>query len=691
LDNGKPYTTSEPTEVRFRMNPNGVMYSDINDFVFTGQTAVTKGLGTDPVAPISIDNDRSSLVNGVLTLTVKKDKELKLKDGVEFDIVSLKATLADKALTSAEKEAKTCVAVYSDYVKTAQVNLDGAYLDIVKVDLSARYPIIKGDAENSAPITSFVYNGSLDLNKWVASGYKINGQGNYTGFTESKYSLHYRYEVMDYPLTSGNVTTNQKDFAYIDSDGHTLKAKVYDNLDPTVAAAGRTPLVKAELVDCNGVVVKRAFFKVAIKAQELPAVIVPTVEAQITLGCDGKEDILKVDAEMMNKYVYSVLGMSHEQAMNTYTPDPAINGITSEIDNKPFVKTVSVNGVFTTEVWWIIPHSQFGSLDIKNEFNASLRCVPIYPNADLRNIEFSFKVKVNKPSFNILGKNYAMWDAQHTAFKAVIPSLNYDPANCNYSSDLRSAFNTDAAGDVQFTPEGNVPGCGGLKFKIVSTNPATASLIKIVGNYIVFNHSTANAAALAELDKTTLYATVQPYYEWNGNTIKFETFNVQFIKPFSAFSVTTEKNFTDLTTGGSNIFYKDIDFTVKDYKDQVVNYLSPAWFFYGLGNYGLGYKDLDISSISTNLIETGGNLVPTEGKNNGNLPAGISITKESSPFGVYLKYLNTSSVAFTSPYKVFIHYKLPHFWGTLGTLGTIGNDGVLAIDVDNRPSVGTRK
>jgi hypothetical protein len=686
LDKGTPLNATMNSQAKYRMNPNGVMPLDVKDFVFTGEKAQTKGLGTDAPAPISVVG-QPTVIGGVFTFNISKTG--KFADSPKFDIVSLKATLADKALTSAEKEANTCVAVYSDYVRAYEEFLSGDNLDIAKkTDLSSLYPKNQSAAEGIDPANapSFVYNEELDLMSIVASSYKINNT--YNPFNESAYGLCYKFTLMDYPLTSGNVTTNQKDFAKIKEDGHTLVAKVYD--DPaSVAAAGRTPIVKVELVDKNGIVVKRSFLKVKINAKTVAPIDVPTVEATIVLGCENEILNLKVDAEMMNKEVYAKLGMNHTQAMDIYGPSSSVDP-TSPITNKPYVNNnVLVNGVYTTEIWWNIPYTQFGLIkDGGSEFVGHLTCAPKYPDTDLPKINFTFKVKVLKPNFAILGKNYAMWDSQHTAFKAVIPSLNYDPANCNYSSDLRSAFNTDDAGNVRFTPEENVPGCGGLKFKILSTNPATASLIKIVGNYIVFNHSTANQAALSELDKTTLYATVQPYYEWtNGNIVNLEKFNVQFIKPFSAFNVSTEKNFTDLVTGGSNISYKDIDFTVKDYKDQVVNYLSPAWFFYGLGNYGLGYKDLEISNITTNLDGTTGNLVPTEGVTNGILPAGITITKESSPFGTYLKYLNTSSVAFTSPYKVFIHYRLPHFWGTLGT---IGNDGVLAIVVDNRPSVGTR-
>nr|WP_320037004.1 hypothetical protein [uncultured Bacteroides sp.] len=682
LDQQAPKTTlstSMHSQAKYRMNPNGVMLSDIkaDELVFTGEKAETKGLGTDPAAPISVVGQ--SLENGVLTLNVAKTASFAASP--KFDIVSLKATLADKALTSAEKEAGTCVAVYSDYVKATEVSLDGANLNIAKSgSLDYHYALSQALSQDRDYETSFVYNGQLDLKKAVASCYLIDGT--HSTFNETAYGLCYRFAMASSPYNKvdNGVTTNQQDFASVTSDG-IMTARVYQD-NPLAAAAGRTPIVKVELVDASNHVVKRAFIKVKITANKRADIVVSSNET-LTLGCSDDQVTFKINAERMNREVYNVIPMTHAQAIATY--EDGATSVTSPVTATPQVVNVGVDGVLSTEVHWVVPESQFGVIPAEGkEFVATLRCTPIYPDTDLPDLLFKFTVKVVKPAISIVGKELTYWDAQQAAFKVnvAVPSSEMDnnPNHCIYSADLTNAFNKYSNGDVKLN---NKPDCGSLKFMLVGANPSTATGFAINGDIITFNRNTANAAAIDELEKTTLYAKVKAYYEWNGNTVDLMTFNVQFIKPLGL-SVTTDGNFTDGVTGGSvlNYYYShhidgSINVLVKDWREESLTPNTDLWSFYGLDGV-----IFDIDNAKTNLQEVGGNLVPTAGYDKGKLPTDVKLYKNTMMGSTWLKYVNNGT-ALTCDYELFIPVTITHKWGTLKT--------TLNVPVKRLPSVGTRK
>ena len=250
-------------------------------------------------------------------------QKLQILASPKFDIVSLKATLADKALTSAEKEAGTCV-----------VSLDGANLNIAKNgSLDYHYALTQTIAQDREYETSFVYNGQLDLKKAVASCYLIDGT-NHSAFNETAYGLCYRFAMAGSPYNKvdNGVTTNQQDFASVTSDG-IMTARVYQD-NPLAAAAGRTPIVKVELVDASNHVVKRAFIKVKITANKRADIVVNYNETR-TLGCAEDLATFKINAERMNREVYNVIPMTHAQAMDTYTPDAT--SVTSPVTAVPQV------------------------------------------------------------------------------------------------------------------------------------------------------------------------------------------------------------------------------------------------------------------------------------------------------------------------------------------------------------------
>ena len=666
------YSSTMQSQAKYRLNPNGVTLSDIKDFVYTGEQAETKGIGTDNPAPISVVT--SKFENGLLTLNVTKTASF--ATAPKFDIVSLKATLADKALTSAEKQAETEVSVYSDYVRATEVALSSDNLNVAKKGaLNNHFSDTQLDAQGVASEASFVYSGQLDLKDVVASCYF---NGTHTTFNNAAYGLHYRFALASNPynITVAGATTNQQDFASVTEDG-IMKAKVYDQ-NPLSAAAGRTPIVKVELVDAQNRVLDRAFFKVKIAANKKADINVVYNET-ITLGCTSH--LFTIGVEQINKEVYNVLPMSHAQFWGNYK----IKSSTSSITAKPYIANVGEGSQLSTEIRWNVPDIQFGVIpDAGKDFTAVFTVESAFADTDNPDVVFTFNIRVVKPATSIVGKELTYWTADQSAVKVnvAVPGSGFgafNPSNCVYSADLTNAFNKDANGNVKLN---NANACGELKFVLVSTTPSTAQGISINDDVITFDRSSANSTAINALEAGTLSAKVKAYYEFNGNIIDLMTFNVQFIKPLSL-SVVTDGSFTDAITGGSILNYSyfhnsgSIDVLVTDWRGDSLVPTSPLWGFYGLDGV-----IFNTANAKTNLKEVGGNLVPTADYKAGALPTDVLLSQNNSMGVTYLKYVNNGT-PLTMDYELYIPVTITHKWGTLSA--------TLNVHVNKRATVGTRK
>ena len=656
---GPTLYTSMQSHAKYRLNPTGVKIDDIKDFVYTGEkaeTAETRALGTDPAAPISVVNQ--TVNNGVLTLDVAKTGTFAASP--KFDIVSLKASLANKALTSAEKEAGTDVSVYSDYVRATEVILYGTRLNIAKNgSLSYHYSLSKDLAKGVNPEASFVFDKSLDLKTIVASCY-LNGSEEHIAFNESAYGFKYRFAMApgtyDVEGDGTGIMTDQQKFAQVTSDG-IMTAKVYQQ-EPLNAAAGRTPIAMVELVDAQNRVVKRAFIKVKI-AIEKKAAINLNLDEQVILGCENVSTF-KFNVEQLNTLVYNKIPMSHDQFWGNYNFTISVNP-TSPITATPYLAEVGSGSQITTEIHWVVPHSQFGQIpNAGKTFTVQGVASSKFADTDYPDVYFNFKVKVIKPAISIVGKELTYWTADQSAFKVnvAVPASNFaSSSSCLYKADLTNAFNKDADGFVKLN---NAPECGNLKFRLV--NPVNGiSLESATGKDIVLSPTTQVKNGL---NAGTLTATVVAYYEWdvNNNIVDLMTFTVQFIKPLSL-DVAANDHFTDGATGGSKIYYwnfpnPDLSITVKDWRDVTI---TPyvLWAFYGLDGVSFG-----VGNVKTNLKEVGGNLVPTAGYTTGTLPSDILLTQVSDMTGTYLKYVNNGT-PLTMDYELFVPVTITHKWGTL--------------------------
>jgi predicted nucleic acid-binding Zn-ribbon protein len=656
------YAYNHP-KVKYRMNPSGVTLDDICAFDYTGEKAVNLGarsLGNDPAAPISVAA-AESLDGGVLTLKLQRNESIAFANYPQFSVVSLKATLANKALASNEQPGG--VAVYSDYVKTAQVPLSCENLNIARNgSLGYHYQPTQGGAQGLPADETFDFDGSLDLKAKVASCYLANDD--HIAFDEASYGFTYRFAMAPaYNLESGGVSTNQQDFANITPDGM-MTAKVYQN-NPLNAAIGRTPIVMVELIDAQCRVVKRAFIKVKITAQKPAALVIKHCET-ITLSCSDRDFAFNV--EDLNTKVYNVLPMSHEQFWNNYNFNEG--SVPSPIISKPILKSASNDGgVYSHEVHWMLNDVEFGVIPAEGKlFVAECKCVSKYEDAsNLRDVIFRYEITVKRPDISIYGKELTYWTNEGTAFKVnvAVPTSTHDgnPNNCNYKADLKNAFTKDVYGKVILKEK---PSCACLKFRVISVSPVGSTGILIDANdNISLNLQSMNQKALDALNAGTLSAVVMPYCDWNGMTQDLGSFTVKFIRPLSI-SVTTTHCFTDGVSGGSKIIYygpnHEVDDLIKDWRDETVSDEMSLWNFYGCS------YDIDVpDGVRTNLKDINGNLVPTDGYQDGAVPKDVKLDKTVDWRGNrYLTYTNNGT-PLTNDYDMFIPVKLNHKWGSIST------------------------
>lgn len=675
------YAYNHP-KVKYRMNPSGVTLDDICAFDYTGEKAVNLGarsLGNDPAAPISVAA-AESLDGGVLTLKLQRNESIAFANYPQFSVVSLKATLANKALASNEQPGG--VAVYSDYVKTAQVPLSCENLNIAKEnDLGYHYKTDQPSAQGlSVPEATFDFDKSLDLKTKVASCY-LAGDGHIL-FDEASYGFTYRFAMAPaaYNLVSGGVTTNQQNFANVTADG-IMTARVYQD-NPLNAAVGRTPIVMVELIDAQCRVVKRAFIKVKITAQKPEALVIKHCET-ITLSCSDRDFAFNV--ERLNREVYNVLPMSHEQFWNNYDFD---NGyVPSPITSKPILKSASNDGgVYSHEVHWMLNDTEFGVIPVEGKlFVAECKCVSKYEDvSNLRDVIFRYEITVKRPDISIYGKELTYWTNGGTAFKAnvAVPTSASDgnPANCYYKADLKNAFTKDAYGHVILNEK---PSCGCLKFRVLSVSPAGSTGIFIDANdNIGLDLQSMNQTAIDALNAGTLSADVMPYYDWNSMTKDLGKFTVKFISPFSSLKITTSHSFTDAVSGGSKIIYygpnHQVDDLLIDWRGETVSDEMPLWNFYGC-SYVLNVPD----GVTTNLKDVNGNLVPTENYQDGVVPKDVKLTTSIAPNGDRCIIYTNNGTPLTSDYEMFIPVKLNHKWGSIST--------TLKIHVNKRGTVSSIK
>ena len=302
--------------------------------------------------------------------------------------------------------------------------------------------------------TTFVYDQSLDL-KAITAAHAL-GANKCSAADLEKLGFAFNFEVVkNYKI--GTPATPQEEFAKIENG--VLKAKVYDATNGLRAAIGRTPIIRATIVDTNNknAIVKVAYIKVMIvDTDEAP------VEASIELAVPAfKYNCVDASQEVpvkeINVKIYNELGLSFEQFCAKYpnfTDD--VDGEKGSVGKVERTSNYSQGESELTDiVKWTVTADEMWN----NAAKAISNRVRFYDAAG-NYVEFKLTSSVAdiQKVYNVTTADYISnyWNAEktYTKYNVAVPTstTDADPANCVFENNLNASFITWAKNSTDGTP-----------------------------------------------------------------------------------------------------------------------------------------------------------------------------------------------------------------------------------------------
>lgn len=481
------------------------------------------------------------------------------------NMIALQATLKGDAIDEGETNAVVTapyVAVYDAILSYEDVRIADKETLTTGAD-KAHYATTFDACTKEDPRYEIPYDQVLNLKDLVATCFGNNGHDE---FPIEDYKLSYKFAVASsaYNLKADDTTTNQQKWVVCnDAKEGTFQAEEFNP-----EAFGRTPILKVELVDETGNVVRRGFVKIRFTAEKQPDFTVGNPAQELVFKCADTEATYTITEEYIRENVYrkitdgTNIGMSHETFWNTYDVSTAVasvkkNGkLVTNVDFPKIVAGPTEEGTATKKVVWSFKHGQLGAISttgsefvatitVKNKLQSSK-----YPDA----ITFKFTVNVKLPVASLESvKNELYWqtiDGDMKFFKvnAEVPDTPEDPADgCQIHQELNFAYD-------KYNVKG-LPNCVTDRYvvtKTYSNGVATSKVlagVKISGKTISLDKN--DAAVKAALNSAGgLQASVAHIYTLeSGDQITVNEFMVNFIRPVSL-NMPSGVTLTDAITGG---------------------------------------------------------------------------------------------------------------------------------------------
>ncbi len=308
-------------------------------------------------------------------------------------------------------------------------------------------------ADESVDAT-FVYDQSLDL-KAITVAHAL-GANKCTAADLEKLGFAFNFEVVkNYKI--GNPETPQEEFAKIE-DGK-LYAKVYDANNGLRAAIGRTPIIRATIVDTNNknAIVKVAYIKVKIVDTD-QAPVEASIELTIPAFKYNCGDVTQsVPVKEINVKIYNELGLSFEQFCAKYPNfEDVIEGEKGSVGTVVRTSNYEEGETEMTDiVKWTVTADEMWD----NAAKAISNRVRFYDAAG-NYVEFKLVSTVAdiQKVYNVTTADYISnyWNAEktYTKYNVAVPSSTSDddPANCVFVNNLNASFITWAKNSTVGTP-----------------------------------------------------------------------------------------------------------------------------------------------------------------------------------------------------------------------------------------------
>lgn len=562
------FSTAALATASYHFNPASFKLANA-DYGYIDRTAevveTTRAIAASKLVEI-VGEPEANLVTGTVDFKLLRLNSHTTQPGLDrTNMIALQATLKGDAVDEGEKNAVITapyVAVYDAILSYEDVRIADKETLTTGAD-EAHYATTFDACTKEDPRYKIPYDKEFNLKDLVATCFGNNGHDE---FPIADYKLSYRFAVAStaYNIEEGNTETNQQKWIKCND---AIEGKYQaEGFNPE--AFGRTPILKVELVDEAGNVVRRGFVKVEFIAEKESDFTVGNEAKELTFACNVTEASYTITEEFIRENVYrkitngTNIGMSHEEFWNIYTTSTAEVKKNNQVFSMSVPKIVDGTtevGTATKKIVWEFTHgelkaigaggSQFvATITVKNKLQSSK-----YPDK----ITFKFIVNVKLPVATLESvKNELFWqniDGELKFFKvnAEVPDTPEDPADgCLIHQKLGLAYDKY---DVK-----GLPICVTDRYVVTKTysdGKATSKVlagVKIDGETISLDKDGANATAVkAALNSAGgLQASVAHIYTLeSGDQITVNEFMVNFIRPVSL-NMPSGVTLTDAVTGG---------------------------------------------------------------------------------------------------------------------------------------------
>ena len=562
------FSTAALATASYHFNPASFKLANA-DYGYIDRTAevveTTRAIAASKLVEI-VGEPEANPVTGTVDFKLLRLNSHTTQPGLDrTNMIALQATLKGNAVDEGEKNAVITapyVAVYDAILSYEDVRIADKETLTTGAD-EAHYATTFDACTKEDPRYKIPYDKEFNLKDLVATCFGNNGHDE---FPIADYKLSYRFAVAStaYNIEEGNTETNQQKWIKCND---AIEGKYQaEGFNPE--AFGRTPILKVELVDEAGNVVRRGFVKVEFIAEKESDFTVGNEAKELTFACNVTEASYTITEEFIRENVYrkitngTNIGMSHEEFWNIYTTSTAEVKKNNQVFSMSVPKIVDGTtevGTATKKIVWEFTHgelkaigaggSQFvATITVKNKLQSSK-----YPDK----ITFKFIVNVKLPVATLESvKNELFWqniDGELKFFKvnAEVPDTPEDPADgCLIHQELGLAYDKY---DVK-----GLPICVTDRYVVTKTysdGKATSKVlagVKIDGETISLDKDGANATAVkAALNSAGgLQASVAHIYTLeSGDQITVNEFMVNFIRPVSL-NMPSGVTLTDAVTGG---------------------------------------------------------------------------------------------------------------------------------------------
>ena len=560
------FSTAALATASYHFNPASFKLANA-DYGYIDRTAevveTTRAIAASKLVEI-VGEPEANPVTGTVDFKLLRLNSHTTQPGLDrTNMIALQATLKGDAVDEGEKNAVITapyVAVYDAILSYEDVRIADKETLTTGAD-EAHYATTFDACTKEDPRYKIPYDKEFNLKDLVATCFGNNGHDE---FPIADYKLSYRFAVAStaYNIEEGNTETNQQKWIKCND---AIEGKYQaEGFNPE--AFGRTPILKVELVDEAGNVVRRGFVKVEFIAEKESDFTVGNEAKELTFACNVTEASYTITEEFIRENVYrkitngTNIGMSHEEFWNIYTTSTAEVKKNNQVFSMSVPKIVDGTtevGTATKKIVWEFTHgelkaigaggSQFvATITVKNKLQSSK-----YPDK----ITFKFIVNVKLPVATLESvKNELFWqniDGELKFFKvnAEVPDTPEDPADgCLIHQKLGLAYDKY---DVK-----GLPICVTDRYVVTKTysdGKATSKVlagVKIDGETISLDKDGANAVKAALNSAGGLQASVAHIYTLeSGDQITVNEFMVNFIRPVSL-NMPSGVTLTDAVTGG---------------------------------------------------------------------------------------------------------------------------------------------